>query len=100
LELIHKISKDSVPAVSIVACEILAKFGNENQQSEASEALLKLADQRETDFYASIHALNAIERVDKNIGFPKEKIRALPGQPNWKGRGTSYVQQMLDRILN
>ena len=99
LEKIETLSTDSVPAVAIVACESMARFGDADQKKAAADLLVALADQTETDYYASIHALNAVERLDKNIGFPKEVLGKLPSQPNWKGRGSSYVRQLLDSLL-
>jgi uncharacterized sulfatase len=93
--------KDENPSVRIAAAEVLAKHGSETAAAAALEILLAAADLRQTDYYNSVRALNALDDLrDTLTPAQRETLAALPRTRAGQSQRTGdYADRLLKHIL-
>jgi uncharacterized sulfatase len=89
--------KDDCASVAIVAAEAMARFGDDGQRTVGIETLKKLSDKTNSNYYASIHALNAVDRL--NLGAEEMQwIKSLPTKSGLE-RGGKYIGQLVTDVF-
>jgi len=93
--------KDENPSVRIAAAEVLAKYGTEPATQTAFEILLTAADLRQTDYYNSVRALNALDDLrDKLTPAQRDRLADLPRTRAGQSKRTGdYADRLLKHIL-
>ena len=89
---------DANPAAAIIAAELTARFGNQEQKSAALERLLALADYRNSNVNGAIDALNAIDRLGNKAAAIHQRVQKVPQQDPQFSRGKSYIPNLLKAI--
>ena len=92
---------DSSPYVRVTAGYALGKFGDKDQQKRGIDVLLRVAPgQDNTDVFAALTALNAIDKLDDKAAYAKDLLAAMPvgklASPN--GRYSGYPDRVLEKI--
>ena len=95
-EQIEKLADDSSPAVAIVAAEILATYGDQEQTAKGVSVLTKFADHKNANFYAAIRALNSVDRLKETVEFDLVEIEKT--RYTKAGRGGDYVDRLVSSI--
>lgn len=92
-----KLVDDHCVSVSIVAAEACVKFGEGELREKCLNHLFKNSDLRESNYYAAIRALNAIDRLE----IPKKDLKSLYGIPFESPifRSGTYVKQLLKDVV-
>ncbi|MFK7767078.1 MAG: sulfatase [Mariniblastus sp.] len=93
-----RLTNDPCAAVAVVASEVLAKFGDDTERANALKTLAKFADLRNANYYASIQALNAIDRLDQVASSVFKDLKNIPKKSDSVKRGGGYVGQLLKAI--
>ena len=93
--------KDENPSVRIAAAEVLAKYGDESTAPVALELLMSAADLRQTDYYNSVRALNALDDLREKLTSAQcERLSALPRtRAGQSARTRDYADRLLTHIL-
>jgi len=87
--------------VRIAAAEVLAKYGDESTAPVALELLMSAADLRQTDYYNSVRALNALDDLREKLTSAQcERLSALPRtRAGQSARTRDYADRLLTHIL-
>ena len=93
-----KLAADSNPAVAVVACEVVAKFGTDAQKQNSLNELVRFSNMKETNPITAVHALNAIDRLDELASSIHDRLISLPKKSAITNRGGNYVSPILDAI--
>ncbi len=97
---LRKALSDQCGSVSIIAAEVLGRFGDEADQASALDALMRRANQSEGNVYEAILALNSIDYLGKAAEPGLEEIRQLPRKSEkLVPRINGYVDRLLAHIL-
>lgn len=97
---LRKALSDQCGSVSIIAAEVMGRFGDEADQASALEALMRRANQAEGNVYEAILALNSIDYLGKAAEPGLEEIRQLPRKSeDLAPRINGYVDRLLANIL-
>lgn len=87
--------QDANPAVAIVASELTAKFGSDQDKRLALTRLAYFADYRNSNVPGAVAALNAIDRLGQIADPIRESLNSVPRiDPKFK-RGKDYIKRML-----
>ncbi|MEQ1842352.1 MAG: sulfatase-like hydrolase/transferase, partial [Verrucomicrobiales bacterium] len=97
---LRKALSDQCGSVSIIAAEVMGRFGDEADQASALEALMRRANQSKGNVYEAILALNSIDYLGKAAEPRLEEIRQLPRKSEkLVPRINGYVDRLLAHIL-
>lgn len=97
---LRKALSDDCGSVSIIAAEVLGRFGGESDQASALDALMRRANQSEGNVYEAILALNSIDYLGKAAEPKLADIRQLPRKSkDLVPRINGYVDRLLEHIL-
>ena len=96
-ESLKRLLGDDSSIVSIVAAEALAKFGGDAEKELATSALVRLANLKNSNLMASVHALNAIDRLKGKQAIANQ-IKDVPARDGKTNRGDKYIPRLLDSI--
>ena len=92
-------STDPSSYVRCIANEITARFGTENDRAVAIQALLKLANAKETNAFVAITALNSLLSCEPTAAEIGDKAKSLPDKVNGlKDRYDSYLPRLIERL--
>lgn len=72
---------DPSPSVKIIAAELIARYGTDDERQRALAVLISLASPVENGLYVSAQALNAIDALGTKAASLKDKVAALPPPP-------------------
>lgn len=95
---LNKLLNDESPIVAIVAGEALAQFGDKSEKKKGLETLARLADLENSNVLASVHALNAIDRLDSVAQPISKQLNSLPTGDGTTKRGGTYIAPVLRAI--
>ncbi len=85
--------------VRCVANEIIARFGTEAERAVAIQALLKLANAKESNTFVAITAMNALDWCQPTAQEVGDKLQSLPTKFNGlPPRYDSYLPRLVERI--
>ncbi|MEZ6087027.1 MAG: sulfatase-like hydrolase/transferase [Pirellulaceae bacterium] len=92
---------DSSPYVRVAAGYALGKFGDEARQKQGIDTLLRVAPGKDnTNVFAALTALNAIDKLDDKAAYAKDQLAAMPvgklASPD--GRYSGYPDRVLEKI--
>ncbi len=94
IEVMERFANDSEPSVAVVGAERWAGRSKPGSSAyrEATDLLWTMADFRNSDYYAAVYALNALDRLraDGRPGIPTR-------DPTIK-RGNNYLERLLKRF--
>jgi uncharacterized sulfatase len=92
---------DQSVSVRIVAAEAIARYSEGDEIKPALAELMQLADCSKSGIYAAIAALNALDRLPKQVA--AREANALRGLPRCRAgkseRIGDYIPDLLDSIL-
>ena len=91
---------DKSDAVAIVALEVIANHGTDDQRLKAKERLCGLANLENSNVFASIAALNVIDRLDNLPTHLGKSLVEIPVKSKDVQRGSGYVLTLKDKILD
>lgn len=91
---------DSSPYVNVAAGYALGKFGGFEQQRQGIDRLLAWADWGQTgNVFASLTAVNALDKLDQKAAYAKDAIMALPAKGEAPhGRYSGYIRNVLKKL--
>jgi arylsulfatase A-like enzyme len=92
-------NEDKEPIVRIAAAQALLTHAESSDSQRWREILLELADMRQSDYYAAIYALNAINLCFDSAEIDRRRIESLPRKPDLIKRGNSYANDLIDGLL-
>ena len=85
--------------VRCVANEIAARFGSEADRAVALQALLKLANAKETNAFVAITALNNLLVCEPTAAEIGDRAKTLPDKVSGlKERYDSYLPRLIERL--
>ena len=85
--------------VRCIANEIIARFGTEAERPVAIQALLKLANAKESNAFVAITALNSLDWCRPTASELGDKLGALPAKVNGlPPRYDSYLPRLVERV--
>ncbi len=90
---------DSSLYVQCVANELMARYGSETQRKYAIEALMKLANAKETNAFVAIVALNSLDWCSPTRAELGGKLELLPTKVvGLSARYDSYLPRLVERV--
>lgn len=99
LPMLQRLLDDSCFAVSIVAAETLSRHGDAEMRRQALAKLIQQADLRNSDYFAALQALNAIDRLGDSAAPILDEVRKLPTRVPERKRGGDYLKRMRDHLF-
>jgi arylsulfatase A-like enzyme len=85
--------------VRCVANEIAARFGSATDRTVALQALLKLANAKETNAFVAMTALNSLLACEPTLAEIGDKAKSLPDKvTGLKNRYESYLPRLIERL--
>lgn len=85
--------------VRCIANEIAARYGSEADRTVALQALLKLANAKETNAFVAITALNSLLECEPTAAEIGDKAKSLPEKViGLKDRYDSYLPRLIERL--
>ena len=93
---LYELLGNPVATVQANAAETLATYGDQQDLERALEMLLEISFAYETDYYAAIWALNAIDRLGEKAKSIHPQLKKLR-RPNSekKKRGQGYIERLV-----
>lgn len=95
-----RLSKDNNPIVSVVASEVLAKYGSELEKADGLRNLLRFANLENSNPITAVHALNAIDRLGDSASSIHSMLGGLPTKDRATKRGGNYVAPLIEAIAS
>ncbi len=85
--------------VRCAANEVVARFGSEADRAVAIQALLKLANAKETNAFVAMSALNSLISCEPTAAELGDKLKTLPTKvAGLKERYDSYLPRLVERL--
>lgn len=93
--------KDKSPSVRVIAAQVLAQFGSDEDNAKGLEVLLKHASLDHNTIYVAMLALNALDELDGRAASAIEQIKSLPtkSKVNYPRMG-AYVSNLKSKTLS
>jgi hypothetical protein len=86
--------------VRCIANEIEARFGSASDRAVAIQALLNLANAKETNAFVAMTALNSLLACEPTAAEIGEKAKSLPDKvTGLKNRYDSYLPRLIERLV-
>jgi arylsulfatase A-like enzyme len=96
---LQKAMSDESPSVRVVAAQALGQFGSEAELKAALPVLVGLADIQKNNYWVSVEALNAIDKLEKKAASMKDAIKSLTARKQGTPQRTAeYVPRLLERL--
>jgi hypothetical protein len=90
---------DPSPYVRCIANETVARFGNASDRQVAMQALLQLADPRQSNTFVAMTAMNSLDWCSPTKAEVGEKLLGIPAKDaGLSSRYGSYIPNLIKRI--
>ena len=96
---IYELMTSEIATVRVNSAETLAQYGDQQDLEKSLPVLLEIAQSYETDYYAAVWALNAIDRLEGKAKPLYAKLDELPKEPrSKKKRGQGYIERLVSDL--
>ena len=95
---LYELLNSPVSTVRVNIAETLAAHGNQEDLQRALAVLLEISAAYETDYYAAIWAINAIDRLADKAEAIGPQLKKIPHESSVKKRGKGYIKRLVDAL--